>query len=647
MRLRLRLPAVLLCVGCLVPAAGGAPARAAVPETDPRALEAEALYGTALARLRDESIESRRMAIAELERATLLQPEEPRYQLALARAYYKAGFLSYARKRYEKVGRLSPGDFDSHMGMGLVWRRDWLKYLDEGSLELAIGHFQSAGRARPSNADPWLQLVPLRVERGELDSAFACAERALAAAPERAEARLATAYVSFRLGQIARAATDFERAIPGLPRLARERFDDISPVSSEEDTMTLHRLPLTEQPRFIDRFWREHDPDFTTPENEARLEYWSRVAQAYFLYFNTKREEWDLRGEVYVRYGPPERAEYNPLGERLSVSFGAYGNYPANVLVWDYPSLGMRVALQDRLLSEHYLLPITLTHDPDPRPDPGRIGEDLGQLPTRGGRGVFPMLPPGTRELPFESVLARFEGASAPRLLAQVESEGGPAQDLSATWVVVDTSLAEVLRGSRTLSPSACEPEAMRVADFAGSLEPGTYTVSLSIRDGARGRGVHRREIALGASPRGLALSDLVISCGPPITAGAGAVRPEPNPSARIPASDPVTGYFEIYNLAPGADGVSQFEYVYSVESAEKDPRVWIQRVLAPRQKPDPITVSRAETHAGTLRRQFLTVPLGALPAGRYRLLVRVRDMRTGAVAATEAEFERLDGERR
>jgi hypothetical protein len=166
--------------------------------------------------------------------------------------------------------------------------------------------------------------------------------------------------------------------------------------------------------------------------------------------------------------------------------------------------------------------------------------------------------------------------------------------------------------------------------------------VSLSVRGRDHARGVHRRFVELADSPARLALSDLLISCGTPMPAGAGVVRPEPNPSRRVPLSDPVTAYFEIYNLRPGAEGRSRFEYVYSVESAEKDERIWIQRMIAPRQKPDPISVSRAETHAGTLRRQFLTVPLGVLPPGRYRLLVRVRDAVTGAAAATEAEFERI-----
>ncbi len=617
------------------------PRGAAASLPDPaRAQRAEALYAEALSRLRADTIENRRMAIADLERATLLVPGDPRYQLALARAYYRSGFYSNAKKRFLKIEKLAPGDHDAHIGMGRIWRRDWLKYLDETSLEQAIENFRAAAEAAPGDPEAWLQLVPLHVERGELDLAMAAAEHAVTASHGRPEAQLAHAYVAYRLGRIETARRGFMASIPRLPKVARERFEDISPVATEQDTMTLHRLPPDEQAAFVERFWREHDPDFTTSENEARLEYWSRVAQAYFLYFDTRRHEWDMRGEVYVRYGPPARAEYNPLDQRLNISFGTVGSFPVNVLVWNYPSLGMSVTMQDRLLSEHYMLPITMDHDPDPVPDPEKVGEGSGLVATPGGRGVFPALPPGVHELPMESAIARFEGARGPRLLAQVESAGGPGDSLRAMWAVVDTAGRQVLAGARDLSPSACEPDRFKVADFADSLAPGAYTVSLSVRDHARGRGVSRQPIELAPPGERIALSDILISCGAPL-AGATSVRPEPNPRGRVASSDPLTAYFEIYHLRSGANGLSRFEYVYTVESAEKDERIWIQRMLAPRARPEPITASRTESNAGPLRRQFLTVPLGALPPGRYRLSVRVRDDLTGSVAAGSAEFER------
>jgi len=72
----------------------------------------------------------------------------------------------------------------------------------------------------------------------------------------------------------------------------------------------------------VRRFWRGMDPDLATRENEAQLEYWARVAHAFFLYYDERRRSWDERGEIYVRYGPPEQSDYNPVNERLSTSFG-------------------------------------------------------------------------------------------------------------------------------------------------------------------------------------------------------------------------------------------------------------------------------------------------------------------------------------
>src|SRR5262249_59917092 len=104
-----------------------------------------------------------------------------------------------------------------------------------------------------------------------------------------------------------------------------------------------NHLPAARRTEYARRFWREHDPDLATPENEAQLEYWARVAQAYFLFYDPARRQWDERGEVYVRYGPPDSVIYNPV--RPS-PYGFRGDdnqvmFPINVLVWTYRSLGM------------------------------------------------------------------------------------------------------------------------------------------------------------------------------------------------------------------------------------------------------------------------------------------------------------------
>lgn len=631
--LTMPLAALALAIAAVAAAAGSPPASE----------EARALYQRAWQRLEQRSVEMRRMAISDLERATLLEPGNAEYQLTLARTYLVAGYVKLARRRFETASAVAPEDAEAHYGLGQVWRRDYLKYLDRTSLERAIEQLDAATRLEPRHTDSWLMLSSLLIERGDSTRANAAAEAALRADPGSAEALLAAGATRWRLGAVESADSAMRAALPRLKDSVRERLEDIAPVASERDTAIYNRLDDAGKAEFARRFWTEHDPDLSTSENEARLEYWSRVTQAYFLFYEPRRREWDERGEVYVRYGPPQRADYNPVGATLYSRVGRDSRflYPANVLVWDYPDLGMRVTMQDRVLSEYYQLPMSTDHDPDPRPDP----EALAKLPvvgTHDGRGVFPMLPPGAAPLTVEGQVARFSGTRGPRLFAALVAPGGPADSVQGEFVVLDSTERVVARERRTLSPSACEADRFRAGEFARDLPPGDYRVGLSVRASGNRRGSVRFPIRLaGADSTELQLSELVITCGTPLSS-ANEVRLDPNPSARVAAGAPLTAYFEISQLALAADGTSRFEYQYTVKPGDKDRRVWIQRALDPRRAPPSLSASRSETNTGALRRQFLSIPVDDLPAGRYLLEVRVRDLLADTEQVRSTPFQRL-----
>lgn len=606
-------------------------ASAEVRAEDPQR-DAEALYRRALQHIARNDVESRRSAMHELERATLLAPDRADLQLELGHLYYRMGFLKLARVRFERVEVLDADQPDAALGIGDVWRRDYLKYLDRTSLDRAIDHYAKAAGLVPGRVEPWLKQTPLLLERGDSVAAMQSAEAALAADRDRADALLAVAQLSYRMGRVERADSAFRAVLPRLPVEARERFDDISPVATEADTARLRRLPDSQKAEFVRRFWSDNDPDPVTPENEARLEYQSRVAQAYFLFFDPKRREWDERGEFYVRYGPPESADYNPVGMRLSYSFTTGSAYPMNLLVWNYPALGMTVAMEDRLLSEYYLAPITRRPPEGREPDPAVLATREDVWTTREGRGVFPILPPGVTRLPAEGLIARFEGEAGPLLLGFVETPGEPADTLRAEWVLIDSARVERARLSSTLDPSPCDPGGHRVADFASLVPPGEYLAGLSVRDGRGGRGVVRRNVTIEAPRATIALSDIVVSCGAPSVQGGASpsVRLAPNATARVGPTDPLTVYFETYHLQIGREGRSRFEYEYTVHSAEKDPRVWIQRLFNPRPEIPQVSAVRREEQTATLRRQFVSVPVQNLPDGSYRLEIRVRDLVSG-----------------
>src|SRR2546428_365408 len=87
-------------------AVGRGARRGAPGDSVARAAQARAFFEHADKALAQTSIDQRRVAILDLEQASLLEPREPLYDLVLARTYYAAGFLKLARQRYEKVAQL-------------------------------------------------------------------------------------------------------------------------------------------------------------------------------------------------------------------------------------------------------------------------------------------------------------------------------------------------------------------------------------------------------------------------------------------------------------------------------------------------------------------------------------------------------------
>jgi GWxTD domain-containing protein len=359
-------------------------AAAATPST--KSSEAEGLYQKALMWLSEPTIETRRQAVSALEQATILQPDNTTYELALARAYYAGGFLSKARQHLEHVTEVEPYDSAHHLELGMLWRNDWLRYLDQRSLERATREFIHATVLDTSNTDAWLLLGPLLLVQDRVGLAMVAAFRAAKSDPARIEAGLAVAAICNRVGLVHEADSLFRASIPHLRPKVRARFEDIAPLASDQETARLAALEGEARAAYVESFWKQRDSDPATPENETRIEYWSRVTQALFLFYDEKRQNWDERGVAWVRWGPPAEMKYDPVGERLSWSFAAGPEFPTAVQVWTYPDQGTKVTLQDRSLSQDYGPGVTRTQimGYDDRLLPEELETQRGVLPVPG-----------------------------------------------------------------------------------------------------------------------------------------------------------------------------------------------------------------------------------------------------------------------
>ncbi len=628
-----------------------APALARTPVPMPAPPAAESLLVSASRRMTSDDPAQRRFALDELDRAVAMAPRDPRVMLMAGRAHLDAGEYTRARECFRRGSELTPDDPRPLVGLAEAARRDWLVVMDSTRFVEALEALRTAAERSPGVAEPWFRLAPLEYEHGDLRRAGLAAERAFALQPDDAQAELACAYLHFRAGRLALADSLFEDALPRLSPAFRKRLGDLSPLLSEEDVDRWSLMTPAERDTFAMRFWRANDPDPTTAVNEARLEFRSRVAHVLLLFSKGASVSWDMRAELYARYGAP--AEVASVDSRdLTSSMGGMthsqdgigprgipAGVPTRSLRWSRPDLGITQLLTEPGIGTRFA---TRNDDPD-----ARLGEvamrrnDL--LPAGGGRAVFSTLPPGATPLDVAGSVHRFPGERLTRLFAFVTAPGAPADTLDADCVVLDSDDRPVARASRRLGPSACDPTHVRTGEFGFDLPAGEYRVALAVSDGRGGRGTLRRAEHLESrDPGALEVSDVVVVCRPPAAAPtSGTVVLDPDPRALPPPGVPLSVYFEIRGLARDGDAPSHFEIRYTATPlSERRRPSWIQRTLGARERHF-LNARSEDTFAGDVRRQFISLPLRDLPAGEYRLDVHVRDLGNGAEQTRSVRFEK------
>ena len=297
-------------------AAGDEPIAAASTKvgarTAKRAAAADSLLRYARAELAPRDPDHRRLAIAALEQAARLEPADPKYTFALGEAYFEAEFTERAQSCFERVRDLEPQSAEPYLRLGETYKRQWIDLLDRESLDHAMENFWRSAELDSERCDAWVALAPLLFEVGAGQAAAYAAQEALQADPEREDALLAAGYLAYRSGSVVLADSLLSEAVARMSPTLRDRFEDISPLVPDADTLGLESMSPAARTEWLRRFWSRLDPDPTTPANEARLEYWSRVAHATLLFSDRTRTRWDMRAQLYVRYGAPTAVARDP-----------------------------------------------------------------------------------------------------------------------------------------------------------------------------------------------------------------------------------------------------------------------------------------------------------------------------------------------
>jgi tetratricopeptide (TPR) repeat protein len=616
------------------------PGRAA-PARDAQ-VRADSLHRRALERLADDTIESRRAAIRDLEQASILAPDRVEVWRDLARLCQLIGDRQRARSCLQRIAVLAPDDGDAQSALGLGWKWEWLATAEDSAYSNAVRCLLRAAALAPKDLEARLALTALALARGNAKLASMAARSAIACDRQAAEAQIAFACAAYWEGDLPLAEAAFREAIPRLPPGVGRRFADLSPIGHAE--VSAENPPQDSAAASTADFWREQDPDLTTSENEVELNFMARVANALLLFRDARGVRWDMRVELFVRYGAPEAIDPPPPDAELKFHFPRHGiaayapaplEFPYHMQTWSYPGLGMRVELWDRSLSQAYEIPYSDQPGREPRPDPALIAGRSDLVVLGNGRGVYRGLPPGISPMTARGKLSQFPGPSGTRLVAHLEAPGGPTDSLWGRWVVIARDGREVARGAGALSISACEPTERQVAQFTASVPPGEYRVDLAVTDGERRRGVVHLSERVVARSDSLVMSDIVLLCGERARiAGGGPVLIEPNLEHRLRAAREVSVYFELDGLVVGEDGRATFGYAYAIRPVGG--RAWSRRPAEP-----VFQASREETNVGGHRRQFVSALIASLAPGSYDLEITVRDLRSGAAATRAVRFER------
>jgi GWxTD domain-containing protein len=95
-------------------------------------------------------------------------------------------------------------------------------------------------------------------------------------------------------------------------------LEQISLVASRDEVETLASVPPDERGPLWDEFWKSHDPDPLTEQNEFKLEFLRRLGYAN-AHFSGLTEGWltDM-GRIYIQNGEPDDIESQPVGQMLN-----------------------------------------------------------------------------------------------------------------------------------------------------------------------------------------------------------------------------------------------------------------------------------------------------------------------------------------
>jgi GWxTD domain-containing protein len=557
----------------------------------------------------------------------------------------------------------------------------------DAAYDAAIGHLRKALEYDPRRRPVYDHLMRIYILNGAYDDALSMLERMYVFFPEDPETWTYLGFANHRLGRSDAAAKSFEEAFEYMRPEARQGFDDLTLILSDEDQTRYRKDPAG----FATRFWTSQNPRYLTPYNERKLEHYARLVHADLLYAaeDVDLRGWDTqRGRILVRYGPPESdvtitgqfgeviAGFGLAAEAQGVESGrqfAQGpdmDAQSNLFnVWDYGDF--KFVFEDPIRNGEYRLyspPADFFADVSAgfveRMDYEMIArERFREEPER-----YEYRPPG-RDVRIPYVVNAFKGEDGKTDLYvhygiplgdQADTSGDLVELTVRTGAFlinddrdITTERRRTLYGLKTSQVVSFEEARLWTDTQAMEAEPGDATVSVEFETAGGGaEAAQRREVVVpDYTDEALNVSDLMLAYqveedyepGENGVSG-GRVRRgdfviQPAPWSVFDNQQPIYLYFETYDLEQNGEGQNQ--YAVEVTLKPKDTSSGIARLAKRVFGGDDggVSVEFEAGGTGTEDATYTIINAEEQEPGLYTLTLRVRDTLSGQTAERTSDL--------
>lgn len=559
------------------------------------------------------------------------------FQYAVVRQY--AGDLEDAIRLAEEQLRLKPALAHARVGLhGLYWRfvvenepldaRRWLRGQPGDRAQLFVGRtFERQGLYRAAE-DIYKSLSTTDLSRVAL--------------------LLARARVHFAWGKPVLGSDFMRQAINAIATDtdAHLLFEEIKTIVSPAETAFFSHLftPSAYRDFFI-AFWAKRDPMPAAPYNARLVEHYRRlrIAERDYLFYGYRAwfrspfthqtklfpptyalgQDFDDRGITFIRHGEPDDYTIGDANSWL---------YMDSLLVLHFAPTCIRGICS---VSTHFT--------PVPQGEtlsPHLVGMDVLEAERKSAEYLALGLttdrhrwPESTTILEFPYVVASFRGMDR-KSLVEVHY-GIPFEDLRAEEgaVVVEVGMAvhddawrqhSLFREIKQVS----EPVTDR---FQVDLPIQDFNLALHIRSlESRRLGAHTQTYrplrfdGAGLKMSDILLADTVLVLDDVATPTRNDLYIEVNAAQEFSTDDPVYVFYELYDLIPSPDAVTEYDVAYTLSPVDRSGRV----------QEDAITL-RASTQKGNASSviEYVGIDVTEVPRGRYELRITVTDTRTGDTA--------------